>query len=75
MHRYLRVLAKDAEMEKLPDLADRIRACIEAAPGINAVNSVEPHGKGGYAVMTDSVEDLPDGFADYMAESDFLLVF
>ena len=74
MRGYLRLLTRDAAMESAPDLEQRIREVVAEAPGINEVQSIEPHGRGGYSVIIDRDDELPDEFAAHFQDSDYLLV-
>ena len=74
MHCYLHVLPKDPAREQSPDFASDVRTCIADAPGILSVRSVEPHARGGFSVVADRIEELPDDFADYFERSELMLV-
>jgi hypothetical protein len=70
----LHVLARDPERESLPDYHEAIRKCIANAPGILEVTSIDPHTRGGFSVIVDRVETLPDDFDDYFEHSELTLV-
>ena len=74
MRGYLRLLTRDAEMEAAPDLEQCIKEFVTEAPGINGVKSIEPHGRGGFSVIIDRDDELPDEFAAHFQDSDYLLV-
>jgi hypothetical protein len=74
MHGYFRVLTKDPEMERLTDLDERIREFFSSLPGIIAVKSVHPHGRGGFSVTVDREQEMPNDFETRVDLSDFLLV-
>ena len=74
MHGYFRVLSRDASTDADPKIQERITAFMAAAPGIRAVESVEPHGRGGFSVVVDRDDELPDSFASYFEAGDFMLV-
>jgi hypothetical protein len=74
MRLYLHVLSRDPVLEQSPDFEAVVRACVADAPGILSVTSVEPHTRGGFSVVADRVEDLPDDFGDYFERSKLMLV-
>lgn len=74
MRLYLHVLSRDPVLEQSPDFEAAVRACVADAPGILSVTSVEPHTRGGFSVVADRVEDLPDNFDDYFERSKLMLV-
>lgn len=41
---------------------------------LGAEVSVEPHSRGGFAVVIETVESLPRGFDDYFERSELMLV-
>ena len=65
MHGYFRVLSRDASTDSDPKIQERITAFMMAALGIKAVESVEPHGRGGFSVVFDRDDKLPESFASY----------
>ncbi|GAA5496368.1 hypothetical protein Rhal01_02551 [Rubritalea halochordaticola] len=74
MRLYLHVLSRDPELEQSPSFEASVWACVADAPGILSVTSVEPHTRGGFSVVADSVENLPDEFGDYFERSKLMLV-
>jgi hypothetical protein len=74
MHGYFRVLSRDASADDDPEIQQKITAFMNAAPGIRAVKSVEPHGRGGFSVVVDRDDELPDSFASYFEAGDYMLV-
>jgi hypothetical protein len=74
MHLFLRVMPRDAVPEGDPHLIEMLRACIEGAPGINNVDTIERHSRGGYAVSADREENLPREIDEYFEKSAFMIV-
>ena len=74
MRSYLRVLSRDPAREQSPGFEASIRTCIADAPGVLSVTTIEPHSRGGYSVIVDRVEDLPNDFGDYFERSELMLV-
>ena len=74
MRLYLHVLSRDPELEQSPSFEATVRACVADAPGILSVTSVEPHNRGGFSVVADRAESLPDDFGDYFERSKLMLV-
>jgi len=58
-----------------PHLVEMLRACVEAAPGINSVDTIKPHPRGGFSVFADRMENMPSEFEEYFEKSKFMLVF
>jgi hypothetical protein len=75
MRAYLHVVSRDPMIGKLPGFEDIIRNCVVGAPGVTSVTSIEPHSKGGFSVIFDREEELPDGFGDYFEGSELMCVF
>lgn len=74
MRLYLHVLSRDPDLEYLPSFEATVRACVAYAPGILSVTSVEPHTRGGFSIVADCVENLPDDFGDYFEKSKLMVV-
>jgi hypothetical protein len=74
MHLFLRVMPRDAALEGDPHLIEMLRACVEGAPGINRVDTIEPHSRGGYAVSADREENIPREIDEYFEKSAFMVV-
>ena len=74
MRLYLHVLSRDPVLEQSPDFKTAVRACVAAAPGILSVTSVEPHSRGGFSVVADRVDNLPEDFGGYFERSKLMLV-
>jgi hypothetical protein len=74
MRIYLHVLSRDPALEQSSDFEATVRTCVADAPGILSVTSVEPHTRGGFSVVADRVENLPDDFGDYFERSELMLV-
>ena len=74
MHQFSRVIPRNAAPERDPHLFEMLRACVEGAPGVNRVDTTEPHSRGGYAVSADREEDLPREIEEYFEKSAFMVV-
>ena len=74
MHTYLRVLSRDPAREQSPGFETFLRSCVAGAPGVVSITSVEPHSRGGFAVVIETVESLPRDFDDYFERSELMLV-
>ena len=74
MHLYLRMMPRDSALDEDPQLIEILRACVEGAPGINRVDSIEAHKRGGYAVSVDREENLPSEIDEYFEKSAFMVV-
>jgi hypothetical protein len=74
MRTYLRVLSRDPAREKSLGFETFLRRCVAGAPGVVSITSVEPHSRGGFAVVIETVESLPRGFDDCFERSELMLV-
>ncbi len=74
MSTYLRVLSRDPAREQSPGFEAFIRTCVAGAPGVVSITSVEPHSRGGFAVIIERVESLPGDFDDHFERSELMLV-
>ena len=73
MRLYLRVLPKHESTEDSSDLVGRIRGCVESAPGINRIDEITPHPRGGYSVIADRDDALPDDFPAHIDSAGFMI--
>lgn len=74
MHLYLRVVPRDAALSEDPNLVEMLRACVEGAPGINRVDTIEPLHRGGFTVLAHREDTLPSEIDEYFEQSDFMIV-
>ena len=74
MYLFLRVMPRDSALDRDPHLIERLRACVEGAPGINRVDTIEAHSRGGYAISADRDEILPSEIDAYFENSAFMVV-
>jgi hypothetical protein len=74
MRLYLHVLSRDPVLEHSPNFEAAVWACVADAPGILSVTSVEPHSRGGFSVVADRAENLPEDFGGYFERSKLMLV-
>lgn len=74
MHLYLRVLPMHESSEDSSQIVGRIKLCVESAPGINRVEEITPHPRGGYSVTADREDELPEDFPTHMDDAGFMVV-
>jgi len=72
MRLYLRVLLKDPADEPPSETETYVRDFFTDAPGVLSVISVQPHSRGGFAVVLDRQEH--DGFYDHLECSRLMFV-
>jgi hypothetical protein len=74
MRSSLRVLARDPAREQSPGFEAIIRKYVTDAPGVLSIISIEPHRRGGFSVIVDRVDELPDGFEAHFEHSALMWV-
>lgn len=67
MHLYLRIIREHGPEGDFTTEEQRLRDCLNSAPGIGAVKEVTKHQRGGYGVSLEQTGDAIGQLDDYLA--------
>lgn len=74
MRHYQRLMRRRAANDYSEQEVHGLRALLESAPGVSGVESIERHGKGGYAVVLDLAQGSVEAFAGVLDANDWVSV-